>query len=517
MNRTFHWLSTVTAMFAGMATLTGLPTSAEAAASQEAPAAQDVSPEIVSAMRRDLGLTEAQVHRRLAFEAKAPGLEKALRQQLGAKFGGAWLDADGGQLIVGVTDEAGAARARLMGAKPQRVARSLAQLERVKAELDDNVRALSPAIHAWYVDLPTNTVVVLAEDSGPSQLRADSFVASSSGAKDGSIRVVPSTQAPQLVYDVRGGDPYYFSGYRCSVGFSVNGGFVTAGHCGGAGTATFGYNNVSMGTVQAAIFPGNDFGWVATNGSWTPQPWVYNYNGGNVTVAGSQEAPLNASICRSGYTTGWRCGVLQAKNVTVNYSNGPVYGLHKTNACADGGDSGGSVISGNQAQGVTSGVAGTCANGNPPQTFYQPINPILSTYGLTLRTTGGGGGGASFISRWNGKCIDVPNSNFSDGVQLQMYDCNNSGAQKWTFINGTLQAGGKCMDVAWASTANGAAIQLANCNGNRAQQFVLSGAGDLVSVNANKCVDIAEWNGNNGARLHIWDCVGGANQKWDYR
>lgn len=509
MTRKFDWLSTATAMFAGLAAVTGLPTSAEAA--------QDVSPEIVSAMRRDLGLTEEQVHRRLAFEATAPQLEKSLREQLGAKFGGAWLDADGGQLVVGVTDEASAARVRQAGALPQRVARSQAQLERVKAELDGNVKDLSPAIHSWYVDLPTNTVVVYADAASGTQLRADAFIAASSGAKDGSIRVVPSTQAPQLVYDVRGGDPYYFSNYRCSIGFAVNGGFVTAGHCGGAGTATTGYNGVALGTIQASVFPGNDFGWVATNGSWTPQPWVYNYNGGNVTVAGSQEAPLGASICRSGYTTGWRCGTLGAKNVTVNYSNGPVYGLSRTNACADGGDSGGSVISGNQAQGVTSGVAGTCANGNPPQTFFQPINPILSTYRLTLRTTGGGGSGASFISRWNGKCIDVPNSNFSDGVPLQMWDCNNTGAQKWTFVNGTVQAGGKCMDVAWASTANGAAIQLANCNGNLAQQFVQSGAGDLVSVLANKCVDIKEWNPNSGARLHIWECNGAANQKWDYR
>lgn len=515
MNRKFDWLSAVTAMFAGLATVAGVPTSAQAAAPQETVSARDVSPEIVSAMRRDLGLTEEQVHRRLAFEAKAPQLEETLREQLGAKFGGAWLDASGSQLIVGVTDEASAARVRLAGARPQLVARSQEQLERVKAELDRNLQALSPAIHSWHVDPATNSVVVHADASSQSKLRADAFIARSSGARDGSIRVVPSTQAPQPAYDVRGGDPYYFSNYRCSVGFSVNGGFVTAGHCGGAGTTTTGYNGVAMGTIQASTFPGNDFGWVATNGSWAPQPWVYNYNGGNVTVAGSQEASVGASICRSGYTTGWRCGTLEAKNVTVNYSVGPVYGLHRTNACADGGDSGGAVLSGTQAQGVTSGVAGTCANGNPPQTFYQPIKPILSTYGLTLRT--GGGAGASFISRWNGKCIDVPNSNFSDGVQLQMWDCNGSGAQKWTFVNGTLQAGGKCMDVAWASTANGAAIQLANCNGNAAQQFVLSGAGDLVSVLANKCVDIKDWNSASGARLHTWECSGNANQKWDYR
>jgi streptogrisin C len=73
------------------------------------------------------------------------------------------------------------------------------------------------------------------------------------------------------------------------------------------------------------------------------------------------------------------------------------------------------------------------------------------------------------------------------------------------------------MDVAWASTANGTAVQLVNCNGNRAQQFVMSAAGDLVSVLANKCVDIAGWSSANGARLIIWPCAGTANQKWHTR
>jgi streptogrisin C len=95
-----------------------------------------------------------------------------------------------------------------------------------------------------------------------------------------------------------------------------------------------------------------------------------------------------------------------------------------------------------------------------------------------------------------------------------MWDCNGTGAQKWTFTGGTVRAGGKCMDVAWASTADGTAVQLANCNGNAAQQFVMSAAGDLVSVLANKCVDIGGWDGSNGARLIIWPCTGGANQKW---
>jgi streptogrisin C len=96
-----------------------------------------------------------------------------------------------------------------------------------------------------------------------------------------------------------------------------------------------------------------------------------------------------------------------------------------------------------------------------------------------------------------------------------MWDCNNTGAQKWTFVNGTLQtSNNKCMDVAWGSTADGAVVQIATCSGNAAQQWVLSAAGDLVNPQANKCLDITGWNGNSGALLETWTCTGGANQKW---
>jgi streptogrisin C len=145
--------------------------------------------------------------------------------------------------------------------------------------------------------------------------------------------------------------------------------------------------------------------------------------------------------------------------------------------------------------------------------WFQPVNEILGVYGLSLTTSGGST--SSVVSDWNGLCIDVPNADFSDGVPLQMWGCNGSAAQKWTFVNGTLQtSNNKCMDVAWGSTANGAIIQIANCSGNPAQQFVLSAAGDLVNPQANKCVDIKDWNGDWGAALQIWDCAGTANQKW---
>jgi streptogrisin C len=468
---------------------------------------------MLSAMQRDLHLTQEQVHRRLAFEAMAARLEARLSRELGDTFGGAWLSEDGTRLIVGITDDASAALVRLAGAEPRRVARGKARLDGVMEELNRSVANVAPSIHSWYVDLPSNSVVVSVEDSG--LLHAQAFIARSSGAKDGTIRLVRSSEAPRPLYDLRGGDAYFqgspFSSGKCSIGFPVSGGFVTAGHCGGPGTAVYGVNGAALGTVRDARYPGNDYAWVQTHGSWISQPWVNNYSGANDIVAGSNEVGVGASVCRSGATTGKRCGWIQSKNLSVNYPPGVVTGLTMTNVCAEGGDSGGSWLSGNQAQGVTSGAAGNCTQGGT--TYFQPVNPILSAYGLSLTTTGGG----TFVSSFNDKCMEVPGAQFTDGVQLQMWGCNASSAQQWTFVGSTVRSNGKCMDVAGGSTARGTAVQLATCNGATSQNFTLNAAGELVNQRANLCVDISDINPNDGAKLHLWSCLGISNQKWDFR
>jgi streptogrisin C len=214
------------------------------------------------------------------------------------------------------------------------------------AAIRSAVKAPATAVPGWYVDVTTNRVVVLATDTA----KAAAFVAAA--GVTGAVAVVPSAEAPRPLYDTRGGDAYYIGTGRCSVG----GGFDI----------------------------------VQTNANWVSQPWVNNYAGGNVIVTGSTEAAVGASICRSGSTTGWHCGTVGAKHSTVNYPQGTVRGPTRTNVCAEPGDSGGSWLSGSQAQGVTSGGSGNCSVGGT--TYVQPVNEILSAYGLTLTTSGGGGG-----------------------------------------------------------------------------------------------------------------------------
>jgi len=470
----------------------------------------DVSPGMLAAMRRDLKLDDGQIAARLRTEAAAPIIEKRLRARLGSAFAGAWIPPGASKLTVAVTSASAEAIVRADGATPAIAHLNSAGLSAVRTKLDRHASQATIAnVRGWYVDVPGNRVVVLAKPGAEAAARR---FAQAAGAAP--VTVVSEPERPRTMYDIRGGDQYVINGNTlCSVGFAVAGGFVSAGHCGGTGSPTLGYNNVSQGTFAGSSFPGNDYSWIRTNGNWTPQPWVNNYSGGNVLVAGSADAAIGSSICRSGRTSGWHCGTLLGRDETVVYAQGAVSGLSRSDACAEPGDSGGSWISGNQAQGVTSGGTGNCTTGGTM--WFQPVNEILGAYGLSLTTSGGSGSTSSLISDWNGLCIDVPNSNFSDGVPLQMWECNGTGAQKWTFVNGTLQtSNNKCMDVAWGSTANGAVIQIANCSGNPAQQFVLSAAGDLVNPQANKCVDIKDWNGNWGAALQTWDCAGTANQKW---
>jgi streptogrisin C len=63
-----------------------------------------------------------------------------------------------------------------------------------------------------------------------------------------------------------------------------------------------------------------------------------------------------------------------------------VYGVTRTDVCAEPGDSGGSFVSGTEAQGMTSGGSGDCGSGGT--TYFQPVQPALDAFGLTLVTSG---------------------------------------------------------------------------------------------------------------------------------
>ncbi|AUS79193.1 S1 family peptidase [Actinoalloteichus sp. AHMU CJ021] len=367
------------------ATLTGVGAASAGERPADGPDRQDYSPGLLTSMADEFGITPLEAETRLGQEFAAMDAVDPAEEAAGSAYAGAWFDAERGALVVGVTD-AGAADAVRAAAEVdvEVVEHSAAVLDGVVAELNAVAEEEAPPadVTSWYVDPAANEVVVTVL-AGADDSTTAAFLAEARAL--GPVTVTEVSERPEtFAAGTVGGDPYYInSNTRCSIGFSVHGGFVTAGHCGGAGSTVHGWDWSLMGNVAAASFPGNDHGWVRIGHGWWTEPVVLGWGTvHDVLVRGSSVAPVGSSICRSGSTTGWRCGTVEALNVTVNYQQGPVYGTTQTSACAQGGDSGGSFITGDQAQGVTSGGSGNCATGG--RTFFAPVNPILSAYGLSL-------------------------------------------------------------------------------------------------------------------------------------
>jgi len=195
----------------------------------------------------------------------------------------------------------------------------------------------------------------------------------------------------QTTAELIGGMGIFGPANRCSLGFSsrkASGGadvyVLTAGHCTNfGGDWSGGFGGGMIGGVADSSFPINDYGLIVRmNTTWVATSKIQ----GGSSVLGNTVAPVGATVCRSGATTGFRCGRVIALNQTVSYgSQETVFQLTRTNVCSETGDSGGPFVSSTrQAQGVTSGGSGNCSTGGT--TYYQPVNEILTFFGLTLVT-----------------------------------------------------------------------------------------------------------------------------------
>lgn len=281
-------------------------------------------------------------------------------------------------LSVGVAVPASAAPA-----SPESIssAQRLLALQGLMAVLDARSGSVPNSVTGWYIDPASNSVVVSTTDDAAARTFA---------AGQHNVRIEHVNARPRLLADLRGGDTISTSvGGRCSVGFNAVSGrtryIITAGHCTKLGGTWSGPDGTAIGPVAKSTFPGHDFGLVEVTSNAWQQTHDVDSDGGYLNVAGTAPAAVGDKVCLSGSTSGYHCGQVEAVDETVNYGDGDIVnGLTRTNMCAEAGDSGGSIMSGTQAQGTLSGGSGGCLLGG--QTYYQPIQEVLSTYGLTLLT-----------------------------------------------------------------------------------------------------------------------------------
>src|SRR4051812_19616584 len=291
-----------------------------------------------------------------------------LESTLGGAYAGFWMD--GTTRRVAITDAAEAAEAGAQGVQPTLVKYSLRQLDGVATRIDAAAASAPSTVASWGVDVRRNAVVVSVVGDDPSALAfAQRFQA---GGDE--VVIEPVTEAPRPLWDIIGGQAIRNARARCSAGFNARAGMfryvLTAGHCGELRGSWSGARG-AIGPVARYDFPGDDFAEILVNDASAVQTaLVDRYGAGSdVTVAGSAVAPVGSSVCRSGSTTGWQCGTIQATNQTVNYGGGDIVsGLTRTNVCAEPGDSGGAVVSPHraprvQAPGFTSRGAGDRTRG----------------------------------------------------------------------------------------------------------------------------------------------------------
>lgn len=236
---------------------------------------------------------------------------------------------------------------------------------------------------SWGVDPRTGRMTLTVDDTVSAQrLLAVRHAVEPAG-------VVVRREPGRLDTLIAGGQAIYGGSSRCSLGANVRQGtvsyFVTAGHCTNVATTWYGdaAHSSTLGSRAGSSFPNNDYGLVRYTSLIAHPSAVYTYPG-TVTIRSAGSAHIGQAVCRSGATTGVRCGLVTGLNMTVNYAGGSVYGLIRTNICAEPGDSGGPlyVAATGVIIGILSGGSGNCTSGGT--SFYQPILEILAAYGVTI-------------------------------------------------------------------------------------------------------------------------------------
>lgn len=421
-----------------------LPLGASAAVASAAPA-PDVSDQaahlpvaLAEALQHDLQLSPEDYLRRSELAQELAEFADIAKVQYPDAFAGSWLDNDGrAQIGIAPGPQADPARAAAeqAGFGVVDVAKSGTALENELDALRNWLATQAPpiatAVRGAAIDPVSNSVVVRVADL-PGGLQLPDFLSPlkvlvTPAPQDAPIGPVPAADPVAEALPstaMAGGDAYVSvldnSGMRCSLGFngSQNGQVVniTAGHCnpdlpsaGGPNAASvyelrqFDILGPKIGTFARSSLDSSDFSIVAINDTSAAR---FQNNAVRVPgaaplfVDGVAQPVVGAPVCKSGSRTGFSCGTVAAIDATVKVGERQLTGAFASTICALPGDSGGSIVTGTKALGVSSASSvaeyPVCEipnllgqlNGDTPILFATPVATILAENpGLQVRTS----------------------------------------------------------------------------------------------------------------------------------
>jgi hypothetical protein len=239
-------------------------------------------------------------------------------------------------------------------------------------------------------------------------------------------------------------------------------------------------------------------GSLPTRGGYMPM----HQEGGIILGIGGDNSNWNMGtffegVMVSGFPTDAAENAVQANIVSVGYSG-------ETNVP-------------NGPQGTITGPGGQCVDVAADDTGVNGTGVQLwncQSYAEDQHWTHNADGSLSTI----GRCLDIVGNGTANGAQVELWDCNGVGGQKWAQrADGSLfnPQSGRCLDSPSGATGNGTRLQIYDCNGSAAQKFAVNGGGQVAGPGG-KCVDVASDDiGTNGTPVQLWDCQSWAvDQHW---
>ncbi len=390
-------------------------------------------PELVEAVVRDLQISPQEYLDRAALAQELSTYASDFRASRPSEFAGAWIGPDG-DAVVAVTNQDAAQAVATDGYATAQAPVSADGLEQSLADLNAWIASLprdvASQINGTSIDILDNQIVLDVANSPVGRalnlptLLANLKVTLSPGAP---IPVDPSTM---------GGDTYITTAAPiaqtppadisvCSFGFNAvdssgNAVNLSAGHCNpnaatGAGGApvylpdpTNVSNSTQIGTFEQSsrgLASSLDWSVIALNAqgvaSGLDRPTVRGANGSTVPITGTALPVVGAPVCKSGQSSSFTCGVVAADRVETQLfledgTSRTVRGFAST-ACTLSGDSGGAIVTGTLALGITSGSnsggAPDCTEANLALAQFGgtaslgvPIDQVVAETGTTVRT-----------------------------------------------------------------------------------------------------------------------------------
>ncbi|MFF2553843.1 S1 family peptidase [Nocardia sp. NPDC058058] len=400
------------------------------------PATPDLPAELVAAITRDLKISPQDYLNRATLAQQVAAFSTTAQRQFPQVFAGSWLD-EAGKAVVALADGPGIDAARKAAADAGFTVKDVAKSEStLRGEknafqkwLEGQPDAVSKAVRGVAVDTMNNSIAVRVDQPG---LALPSFVDPARVI----VMAVPPTggedanlpQASAIAGNGNGplaaGEAYASvagrMSLRCSLGFNgldrndnvVN---ISAGHCNPNIPATGGANSpgvfemvgsdhigTQLGSFQKSVLGAQDYSIISVADGARDRlsnNLVRVPNAAPVAITGVAVPVVGAPVCKSGSRTGFSCGVVNAVDQTVQVGDHQLTQSFSANICALPGDSGGPIVTGTLALGISS--ASSVADypiceipnliglitGNAPQLFAQPISTVLSDNpGLRVRT-----------------------------------------------------------------------------------------------------------------------------------